>query len=836
MADTAIIFAVKKLGDALIHKLNSLRGVEDQVRWLKDELQNMQCFLKDAEEKQDSDERIRQWISEVREVAQDAEDAIEIFTLKVDDTPTRKRDLLRKWAGFPSHVSHLNRVRKEIKSIRTRLDEIAKRRERYGIRNLGDVGMESSSTSRSEIVELQRRMRARLQKDKDVVGLNEDTDLLVNKVILDDKRKGLSLAAIVGMGGIGKSTLARKIYNHPAIADRFEKRAWVVVSSEFAAEDIMKQIMHELSVPLDDVELKTLESIQGKLRRQELLQQMLQKRLEGKQYFLVLDDMWEHTHWGALETAFPNEHGKASRLLFTSRNQIITEHRGYIHKMKLLNSDESWELLLKTSFVDRGEGRCPDELKDIGSDILKNCHGLPLAITVAGGLLVNQGESNRGWERVLKQIKNYYSKTSDIGTDSVSTILELSYQNLPSHLKPCFLCLAFFREDATIRAKRLVHIWVALGLVKVQGGGDKSVEEIASSYLDELINRNLILVKSMSIDDAMKYCSVHDLLRELSIRKAREEIGFESITNEDHEGSSLSSYKPRARHRVVVQGFQKRQIPWNQNKHLRSLFLRAEHPDYAYTLTPSDCQGFELLRILDIEGSRLPMSMIRALIGIRYLRLREDGVLRLPSWLDDLKTLEVLDIGDCVGVIFPDVTWRMDHLRHFYMHVNKKIMYMCMPADDILFSDSMKKSSWKNLETLKYIRSDVLLFSQSLRKLGISLILNEEEELAEVGRLLAESEVQVLHLKLTSRNCKKLPILNSLDHLTKLKLYGSLYDWCPSADMFPQNITHLTLSSSYIDRDDVIQELGTPPRRDVRIEKYRDRRRWNAKAPTIGNL
>ncbi|KAL8557490.1 hypothetical protein ACS0TY_004793 [Phlomoides rotata] len=204
----------------------------------------MKCFLKDAAEKQGSDERIRRWISEVREVAHDAEDAIEIFTLKVD-TPTRKRDLVRKWAGFPSHVSHLNRVGKEIESIRTRLDEFAKRRERYGIQNLGDVGMESSSTSRSEIVELRRRMADRLQKDKDVVGLNEDADLLVNKVILDDKRKGLSLAAIMGMGGIGKSTLARKIYNNPAIAARFEKRAWVVVSSEFAAED-MKQIMHEL--------------------------------------------------------------------------------------------------------------------------------------------------------------------------------------------------------------------------------------------------------------------------------------------------------------------------------------------------------------------------------------------------------------------------------------------------------------------------------------------------------------------------------------------------------------------------------------------------------------
>ncbi|KAL8544598.1 hypothetical protein ACS0TY_004991 [Phlomoides rotata] len=122
MADATISFAGEKLGDTLNHKVKFLKGVEEQVRWLKDELESMQCFLKDAAEKQVHDERIRQWISEV-------------------DAPTRKRDLVTKWADFPSHVTHLNRVGKELESIRTRLDDIMKRRERYEIGNLGDVGL-----------------------------------------------------------------------------------------------------------------------------------------------------------------------------------------------------------------------------------------------------------------------------------------------------------------------------------------------------------------------------------------------------------------------------------------------------------------------------------------------------------------------------------------------------------------------------------------------------------------------------------------------------------------------------------------------------------------------
>ncbi|KAL8544629.1 hypothetical protein ACS0TY_005020 [Phlomoides rotata] len=164
-ADAAITFAAGKLGVALIHKVNFLKGVEDQVRWLKDELQSMQCFLKDAAEMQGNNELIRKWIRDVREVAQDAGDAIEIFTHKVD-AARKMRDLVRKWAGF----SHLNRVGKDIESIRTRLDEITRRRERYEIRNLGEVGTESSSGSKSEMVERRRRMAAHLQKDTFVQG------------------------------------------------------------------------------------------------------------------------------------------------------------------------------------------------------------------------------------------------------------------------------------------------------------------------------------------------------------------------------------------------------------------------------------------------------------------------------------------------------------------------------------------------------------------------------------------------------------------------------------------------------------------------------------------
>lgn len=238
-AEAAVSFAVEMLGNLLIEKAIFLQGVEGQVKWLKCELRRMQCLLKDAGEKQSHDSRIRNWISEIRDVAQDAQDAIEMFILNVESASS-SRGPLEKCACFPDRVYHLSKVGEAIESIKMRLGDIEKGRLAYGIERL-DGGAFPASSRRSDEVELQRRV-AHWQHDKDVVGLERDVELLLEKVILDG-REGLSAAAVEGMGGIGKSTLARMVYNHIAVADAFDCRAWVVVSSEFTPEDVVNQMM-----------------------------------------------------------------------------------------------------------------------------------------------------------------------------------------------------------------------------------------------------------------------------------------------------------------------------------------------------------------------------------------------------------------------------------------------------------------------------------------------------------------------------------------------------------------------------------------------------------------
>ncbi|XP_057802210.1 putative disease resistance protein At1g50180 [Salvia miltiorrhiza] len=305
-AEAAISSAVELLGDLLIQKVKSLRGVEGKVEALKIELKRMQCFLKDANKKQFEDESVCNWISEIRELAQDAQDTIEMFLLNVESA--KNWGLFKRCTSSPKRMYHLDKIGDEIESIRATLDAIDKSRERYGIKDLGEA---AESASRWE-VELRRRL-CPWQKDEHLVGVEDDVKKLLQESILCEEKKGLSIAVLEGMGGIGKSTVAREIYNHPdVVAGPFDCRGWVVVSSEFTPHETIKQLIFDLPGSEKQKLRELEESMKDKLYLLQKLKEMLHMQLEGKSYFIVLDDVWEKEHLESFIAAFPSQQGKFS--------------------------------------------------------------------------------------------------------------------------------------------------------------------------------------------------------------------------------------------------------------------------------------------------------------------------------------------------------------------------------------------------------------------------------------------------------------------------------------------------------------------------------------------
>lgn len=297
MAEVAISTAVQKLCDLLIDRISFLYGVEEEVKLLKDELVRMQCFLKDAGEKQASNESVRHWVSEIRALAHEAEDVVEIFSLKVE-APRRRRGLLAKLACFPVYLHGINEIGGEISQINARLRDIQRSRERYGIQPENMLFLK-----RLEDGGEWRRRLSPWQKDKHAVGLEKDVELLLSKVVLV-RRKGRAVAGIVGMGGAGKSTLARIVYNHRKVAGEFDCRAWVVVSGDFRPKELIQEVMRQV-LRWSDSKVKVLEEME-KLQMQGL-RHKLHQQLKGRRYFIVLDDVWENNHWESLKDAFPDD-------------------------------------------------------------------------------------------------------------------------------------------------------------------------------------------------------------------------------------------------------------------------------------------------------------------------------------------------------------------------------------------------------------------------------------------------------------------------------------------------------------------------------------------------
>ncbi|KAL3833072.1 hypothetical protein ACJIZ3_007808 [Penstemon smallii] len=396
MAEEATLsFVVEMLSNALINNASLLRGVEGKVNYLRDELEWIRSFLRDADYKKQysNDERICKWISDIIEVAHDAKDAIETFILKVEN-PKKERGFLGiRCICFPKHmINHQDQIGEEIESIMTRLADIEKRRHMYGIQ--------------SHLIAIERRLRWSFpwEIEECIVGLEEDVELVLQRAILHYSRR-LFVSTIVGVGGMGKTTLAKMVYNHPTITANFELRAWVCVSYEFNMNKVIKDIVWNLLDPNED-KLKVLEVME--LMHEEQLYHLLYERLHGKQYLIVLDDVWEQQVWESLARIFPDE-DTGSRVLITSRKSDIPKYARYIHDLKSLDQNNSWKLFLEKASIKKTYDQLPEDLKIIGNEILEKCDGLPLAITVVGGMLRGRFNTTSEWNDVLKGMKSLIS-------------------------------------------------------------------------------------------------------------------------------------------------------------------------------------------------------------------------------------------------------------------------------------------------------------------------------------------------------------------------------------------------------------------------------------------
>ena len=295
MAEAIVSVTVQKLGEFLLEEPLFLFGISDQVKQLQDELKRLRCFLKDADEKQRKSERVRNWIAEIREAAYDAEDLLEAFFLKSESKKGKGiKKVCRRLACIMNEAVSLHSVGSEIREITTRLTKIAASMKDYGIKEAMDGERLSLFDSLRE-----QRQSFSYADEHNLVGLEQSLEKLVNDLVSGGEK--LRVMSICGMGGLGKTTLAKQVFHHSIVRRHFDRFAWVYVSQEFRRRHVWQEILLSLSYKDENQRILGL--------RDEQLGEELHRFLKRTKCLIVLDDIWGTDAWDGLKHVFPHETG-----------------------------------------------------------------------------------------------------------------------------------------------------------------------------------------------------------------------------------------------------------------------------------------------------------------------------------------------------------------------------------------------------------------------------------------------------------------------------------------------------------------------------------------------
>ncbi|KAL4567503.1 hypothetical protein LXL04_023088 [Taraxacum kok-saghyz] len=610
----------EKLTSETLRKVARSKGTDSQLKKLKLSLIYIKSLLNDASEKEISDEAVKEWLNGLQHLAYDIDDLLDDLA-----TEAMKRDLIEK-SG-----STISKVRKLIPTCCTN----------FALSSRMQAKLDDISSKLLELVET-----------KDNLG---DKDTLLHKLLRDEPcDKNFSILPIVGMGGIGKTALARLLYDEMLGNDHFQVMAWVCVSDDFDILKISKTILQ--SVGGGNQEFSDLNRLQVALK----------ERISKKRFLIVLDDVWSENYaeWEILARPFlVGAHG--SKIIMTTRKMSLLNQLGHDqgYHLSFLSHDSGMTLFCQHA-LDKNNFDSHLALKPYGEGIVEKCDGLPLALIALGRLLRSKIDEEE-WKDVLNSEIWQLGKTNEI-----VPALRLSYNDLSSYLKLLFAYCSLFPKDYMFDKEELILLWMAEGFLH-QPTTRKSLERLGLECFEELLSRSFF---QQAPNDKSLFV-MHNLMNDLATYVAGD---FFSRLDIDMKKEFRKEAFPKHRHMsFVCEDYMvyKRFEPFRVAKSLRTfLALSVGVKGNWCTFYLSNkvlnelLNNLPLLRVLSLSDLRITEvpEVVGSMKHLRYLNLSRTDITYLPENVCNLYNLQTLIVSGCSNLIkLPKSFSKLKNLQHF---------------------------------------------------------------------------------------------------------------------------------------------------------------------------